>query len=282
MNQSLIRDLLKKGQGVLTPPGCFSDFVRHPSKQNKAVEVATVQEHRFAFYYWLRWHFERISSKRKPATMDDPSPPDLLTVDWHDDVGVDDDCNPKNLKRLNPRNSTELGLFCWLGLHRLNDGHILPAAYLNAVGDVHVILKQHALDREEYPEKNVSLFPDRFGYEHVIRYYSSPEEFLEWNENSPHHSTIFDLDLDYFTKYDDDDHPEGFAADLVPDDEIRQLLDPVGEFMQWVKPRLAGMTIALEPEYCGGISNCFHLLNMVSDTLFDPPLFREGCNWRKP
>jgi hypothetical protein len=49
--------------------------------------------------------------------------------------------------------------------------------------------------------------------------------------------------------------------------------------MQWVFPRLAGFTIALEPKYCGGIGNCLHILDVVSRTLFDSTLMSSVMSW---
>ncbi|MCH7724887.1 MAG: hypothetical protein IH991_00185 [Planctomycetes bacterium] len=281
MNQSLIRDLVQGVNGVMFPPGCCSDFVNHPAGR-EAVEIATVWDHRFAFYFWLCWQFKDRPSNEKLTSLRDANPPDLLTVDWHNDVGSNSDWQYGLLERLNPQERTELGLYCWLGLHPQNDGQILPAVYLNAIRNVHVILKQHREQRQANPDSYHRPFEDRFGQEHEIHYYWSADEFLERNELAQEYPAIFDLDLDYFTQYDGTDFPTRNSAELVSDDEVRELIHPEGELMEWVLPRLAGMTIALEPEFCGGIPNCLHLLNLVSEMLFDPALFRHNFGWRRP
>jgi hypothetical protein len=48
-----------------------------------------------------------------------------------------------------------------------------------------------------------------------------------------------------------------------------------------VPPPLRGMTIALEPTYCGGLTECFRAMSIISETLFDGSLLGDRVDWRK-
>lgn len=103
MNAKLIMEVLSGIRGELRPPGGASWFEHSSRDLRRALEVAIVLEHRFAFFYWLRWHIGR--SLHEP-------PPDLLTMDWHDDIGGTCDFKPATLTRLSPRDANELSVFC--------------------------------------------------------------------------------------------------------------------------------------------------------------------------
>ena len=227
-------------------------------------------QHRFAFYYWLKWH----TQARRSGT----STPNLLTIDWHDDVGGDCDFIPEELKELDPRDENELSLFCWARLRSLNDGHVAPAQYLDAIGDVYVILKQHADEQVVCEEYRKRTQVDMHGTPHQVHYYDTIEQFLAEHGSDAVHPLVLDIDLDYFTM--PGASSEKGAEKLVSDRVIKKAVSPTGPLMQWAFPRLAGFTIALEPEYCGGIRNCMHILEVVSDALFDPPLLTSKMQWR--
>jgi len=281
MNYSLFRDLLKSHRGgLLDPPGCSSTFVRHPSGASECVEIGIIHEHRFAFYYWLGLKKKRSYSRHGGWLRDaDYLPPDLLTIDWHDDVGGECDFIPSFLHRLNQRDPNEVGLFCWLGLRALNDGHVAPAVYLNAIGDVFVILKQGAGGWKQCPHQRHRVLRDRYGREHHVRYFFSPEEYLD--EHGVNQSTplALDIDLDYFVAYEGQDRRLG-AARLVPTQEMQLLLDPSGELMEWALSRLCCLTIALEPKHCGGIANSLRILGELDRAWFSPSLHHADCGWR--
>jgi hypothetical protein len=139
MNTELVAELLGSMLHPISPPGCTNAFIDHSSSRNESIEIGVVLQHRFAFHYWLKWHAERKLTA---------PPPNLLTIDWHDDVGADCDFTPEILASLNPKDENELSFFCWAGLRSLNDGQIAPAQFLNAVGDVYIILKQYGHRRE--------------------------------------------------------------------------------------------------------------------------------------
>lgn len=54
INTELIAEILQTHISPMYPPGCFTQIVRHPGGLNDAMEIGIVQEHRFAFFYWLK------------------------------------------------------------------------------------------------------------------------------------------------------------------------------------------------------------------------------------
>jgi hypothetical protein len=269
MNTELMASILSELSHPLDPPGSTNGFIDHPTDSNKSLEIGVVLQHRFAFYYWLKWHTE--------AQLTGGPTPNLLTIDWHDDVGGDCDFIPKELEQLNPRDRNELSLFCWARLRSLNDGHIAPAQYLNAIGDVFVILKQRADERKMYEHYRKHTQKDLHGNVHQVHYYDGVAQFLREHKADTVQPLILDVDLDYFTTL--GESRERGAAQLVDDRTIRKVMSTSGPLMQWVFPRLAGFTIALEPKYCGGIGNCLHILDVVSRTLFDSTLMSSVMSW---
>lgn len=120
MEECRITNWLKDFDRYLDPPGCESSFVSLPGRDEASCTIGIVHEHRFAFYFWGLYSNDRNSRNSI-----------LISVDAHDDTGVPSEVIPDDLNDLNIHNRTELGLFAWLRLRSLNDGHILPALYLN-------------------------------------------------------------------------------------------------------------------------------------------------------
>jgi len=239
------------------------------------VPVGVVMEHRYAFWFWIRAKTEaqyklRGSQRGKRRWR----PPDLLTLDWHDDVGAPCDFIESELKRLNQRDENEVGFFCWAGLRSLNDGHIAPAMWLNAIGNVYAVTKQW-----DEPEENDCILTDRYGQEHAVTYLRSPEEFVDlWRESDRGDGLMWDIDLDYFTEADRASGQR--CTPMLPDEEIAKALDPSQEWVREVLTNLRGVTIALEPEYTGGLSNSLHLFQQWEKAFFDVPLFDKQCEWK--
>ncbi|HEY4262489.1 MAG TPA: hypothetical protein VGM98_20170 [Schlesneria sp.] len=130
MNIKFATTLLKR-IGHIDPPGCLSDFLEHPDPQyrnTRSVEVGFVLEHRFAFYYWIKCKQELQRRRTNPNVSDEQfTPPDLVTWDWHDDVGGECDFIEKELIQLNQADQQEVAFFCWAGLRQINDGHCASA-----------------------------------------------------------------------------------------------------------------------------------------------------------
>jgi hypothetical protein len=246
----------------IRPPGTYYDIIAHPTDAEQAIEVAIIQDHRFAFFYWLKW------GRQQDGLL---TPPALISLDWHQDLAAPDELECKWLKELDTNDYKAVSLFCWDKLHCLNDGHILAAAYLNIIGDIHVVQKQ----RDECPEN----FEDIEGRIHAVRCYESTKALLQAVSSQEYPSVFFDIDLDYFTES-PDSCGGGKDLKLVESEDIKRCLRPDGELMSWIFPRMAGMTIATEPEFCGGLINSNLLFGVVNDTLFNPPLLSHRAGWR--
>ena len=246
----------------IVPPGCKYSIMDHPSGTNRAVEVAVFQDHRFAFFFWLKWR-----SQLGP----DEAAPLLVSLDWHEDLAAPDEAEIDDLNALRIDHLRDVAVFCWGKLNSNNDGHILAAAYLNFVGDIYVVRKQHGCSARS--------FQDGSGRQHRISCFSSVVDLLRALEKAQDQRVFFDIDLDYFTES-PDSCGGGAEVRLVDDREVAATLDPQGELMSWVFPRMCGMTIATEPDFCGGVINAGRLLGILSDTLFHPQLLAHDVKWK--
>ncbi len=282
MNLSLAHDVLKRNRsrGVLTPPGCCLVLAEHPApreRDRRCVPVGVVLEHRYAFWLWLRvkkemLSYDRVSGQRTADR--DFRPPDLLTMDRHDDIGGSCDFIEDELRRLNQQDENEVGFFCWAGLRPLNDGHVAPAVWLNAIGDVYAITKQR--DDSQCEDRTIS---DRYGREHRITYLQRPADFFAlWVKDGRGDGLLWDIDLDYFTRA--EEVPDQSYTPMLPDRAIADELDPSQEWVREVLMNLRGLTIALEPAYTGGLTNSLHLLRQWEKAFFDVPLSDKECSWR--
>lgn len=248
----------RKPQHPREPPGCYVTIIEQPRSEDESMEVAVFSEHRFAFFYWTRWT-KRFSS----------APPDLVSLDYHTDTAPPCADVQHALSQLDLSNETQVALAAWLDLHPHNDSHILSAAYLNLIGDIYVLQKQgDALEPEEFTDVN--------GNVHVIYVFETEEDLIAALRVASSPDVYFDVDIDFFTHYADD--AEEHVP--VPVKEVRAVLDTNGPLLRWVLPRVRGMTIALEPEYCGGLRGSHGLFNAVDDLLFFPGLGRGDCAWR--
>lgn len=255
-------DSKPSGNTYIHPPGTYQTVLGHPSGRDAAVYVAVVHEHRFAFYYWLKWVLDGPQRTDRPV---------LVTFDWHQDLVPPAPNERQELEQLNQNNPNSVALFCWGKLRPANDSHVLSAAYLNLIGDVYVVCKHQMTPPE-------SLL-DCQGNAHRIRCFGTKDQlFAELKPANPRH-VVLDVDLDYFTE---SKNPDGGGPDveLVSDDTIKELFNADTEFMKWVFERFVGMTIAMEPEFCGGLRNSHHIFGVIDDALFRPPLLRDGCQWK--
>jgi len=246
----------------MLPPGCKMSILPHPWGIDDAVELALFQDHRYAFFFWSSW------TKKLEL---DAAPPALVSLDWHEDLVAPDETEQQALLAINQDDKREIALFCWEELNQLNDGQILASAFLNLIGDIYVVRKQ--IDVVE------NVFQDSQGRGHRIRCFDTIDELVAELKDTQIERVFFDVDLDYFTES-EDGSGGGDNVKLVPDEEIRAALDPSSELMLWIFRRLAGMTIATEPEFCGGIANSNHLVSVVSETLFAPQLLADDATWK--
>ncbi len=202
MNRSFVLDILKRMPKV-DPPGCCGTFVDHPFppyRDRQSVEIGFVIEHRFAFHFWIKCKQRLMYDSRTRSRLadDEFSPPDLITWDRHDDFGGECDYIESELKRLDQSNEEEVAFFCWAGLRPINDGHIAPAVWLNAVGNVYILQKQR--DRNQCGRSNRD-YTDRYGRKHKIRYFRSPYNLAKtFDETKTDAGVIWDVDMDFFTE----------------------------------------------------------------------------------
>ena len=280
MNISLACDLLKRIR-CFEPPGCCSTVVEHPFpgyRNRECVSVGISIEHRFAFFYWLQCK-QKLLYDRTTRTRwrdDEFTPPDLITMDWHDDYDGGSGYIERELKRLNQKNEKEVALFCWAGLQPLNDGQIGPAIWLNALGNVYIILKQDKICHTQQPV----VHKDRYGKDHHVYYFRSakdlPNTFYETNSGS---GVIWDIDLDFFTE--EKSVPDQSYTARLSNRQIKALLSPRKEWMQIILGDLKAITIALEPKYTGGLSHSLEIYRQWESVFFDAPLFDKNCCWKE-
>lgn len=237
------------------PPGAHVEAVPDPSgKTDKSIELAIFKDHRFAFFFWVKWTRKMLSEGSVDA------PPAVVTIDWHRDLAPPGEEERNRLESLDPGDLAEINRFVSLELDPHNDGHLLSAAWLNLVGDIY-LLKNYGVDQR-------SSYTDRDDSEHAILEFRDAETLystlLKRNGGDP---LYFDIDIDFFVKnkvvpYQRDD------VRLYRDEAIEALIDPDGELMGYLFDTLAGMTIATEPRYCGGVRNANHMLRVILDRLF--------------
>lgn len=260
---------LKSVQGWLEPPGCETEFANQPGDDLGCCTVGIVHEHRFAFYYWALYSLESDKHEPRPA---------LITLDLHDDVGVPNEVDVDDLDNLSIGNRTELGLFAWTRLRRLNDGHILPALYLNFFSDVYVLMNndEDSDDFKLFHEEQQQH--DQDGNIHTVKYYQHLDQLL--HDLPPDTPVFLDIDLDFFAS---DNSEEGSllgSEKLRSNSFISSFLSIDGPLLEPLLNRIVGLTIALEPRYCGGLLNSLHVLDILNRELFDSTLCTHECKWR--
>jgi hypothetical protein len=243
------------------PPGTYEQWLDHPKNAVLKFPIGITHEHRFAFYFWGRW-LSQIEG------IEDEGRPDLITIDWHRDLALPTDQEKNDLEDLDLSDSNELSLFCWGYLNPHNDDHVLSAAYKNLIGDIYVLCKQKFA--------SPTYIKDYAGNTHGIYIFDKIETLTKSVEQV--NQLYLDLDLDYFTET---DSFMGLDADLELEEEesIRKLINPNNDFFKQIISRLLGMTIALEPKFCGGYRNSIYLFDIVDDQLFNPPLLHPEAGW---
>ncbi|WP_428738700.1 hypothetical protein [Sulfurimonas sp.] len=248
-------------------PNADSTLINAPDGSDTTIEVGLFKDHRFAFYFWFKW-WKQTTRKLNDDTQKAPS---LISIDWHRDLCAPCDSEKTDLESLNLNSYKEVALFSWDKLNPLNDGHILSAVYLNLIGDVYVLCKQD----EDLEEEN---FIDRWGYVHKVKCFSTKEELLAEVKKDQVEDIYFDIDLDYFTE---SDEACGAGENMnLRDDEVVYILDIESDFMDWIFQNMRGMTIATEPEFCGGIKNSNKIYDLLDSTLFYSQLFSYEAKWK--
>jgi hypothetical protein len=243
------------------PPGTHLEQVADPGGSGRTIEKAIIMEHRFAFFFWMQWR----NLLRDKGLLKQPAPT-LVTIDWHRDLApVPDDQKPA-LEQLHQGNRSDVANYVWAQFDQTNDGHILCAAWLNLIGDV--VLLQNTTGYQQ------STVTDRNGDDHHIFEFRDFDQFQECMLDRKDQNIFFDIDLDYFV------HGKGkqyYSDDFnrYSDDEIKQIIDISHPAFQQILPNIDGVTIALEPGYCGGIVNSCQIMDQ-----FHSRLFTEHNEWK--
>lgn len=241
------------------PPNVTRQILRHPSGRNESIELSVFNYHRFAFYYWVKW-----TQKLKVI-------PDLITFDWHQDLGYPNEFTKKELEELDLKDLFEISFFAWARLNTNNDTHILAAAFLNQINDIWVVCKQNMGWEDEYLE-------DLFGNIHTIKKFKSPEDLKNALFKTQIKNVYLDIDLDYFTKENNATNDRSHFT-YHTDKFIREMIDPQNELISWIFKRTEGLTIALEPKCTGGISKSLKILSLIEKKWFNKSIGPMNVCW---
>ncbi|TYP93648.1 hypothetical protein LX73_1357 [Fodinibius salinus] len=235
------------------PPGTFLTKLPHPANSNRSVEKAVIMEHRFAFFFWMKWR------NQLQDIQSDQQAPTLVTIDWHRDFAPPTDKQKKSLLQLDQSNLSDVSNYVWARFAQTNDAHIRCATWLNLVGDV-ILLKNTA-------EEMHQTIMDHEGREHTFYEFGDFERFQNFILDREDQHIFFDIDLDYFIHGKGKRHySEDFSR--YTDEEIKTVIDPQQPVFQHILPKCEGITLAQEPGYCGGMLNSAHIMTVIYEQLF--------------
>lgn len=257
-------------ESYLDPPGCLREILISPFNSKECIEIALFQEHRFAFFYWLKW--------TNALKGDIPS---LITYDWHQDLAPPYNDELEELQSLDTSDKDEVSLYTWRKLSRVNDVQIRAAILHNKLKDVYAICRQQS------SRPKVEIIKDFKGNAHRIFIFNSIEDFEEHLPKIKDKKVYFDIDLDYFTL----SNPKSVKSPYsnknytyLTKKQITALLCLSNPTIKWIFERMAGFTIATEPEFCGGLKKSNYFLQIIDSTYFTPSLFyttlHGGTKWR--
>jgi len=247
-----------------TPPGTYIDILGSPVGKDEAIEVAILNEHRFAFYYWLKW-----TNAIKGKSYEIPS---LVSIDWHNDLTNLDGLDLDQLDLLDLSNLEKASFFTWARINPLNDTHITSALRLNLIKDVYVLSKQPTFENSKTSE-----FKDKFGNSHIIKISDNTIDFENSIKGISENSLYFDIDLDYFMTSKDLCGDEGI---IMERSIILKILDPKSNLFKLVYEKIRGFTIAREPKWCNGIKNSNTIMDILNENLFGSTLLTKNAKWK--
>jgi hypothetical protein len=254
---------------AVRPPGTLVEILSHPGKNDKSVELALFQDHRYAFFFWAKWTRHYNLSE---------NPPCLISLDYHQDLCFPCDTEKKWLEDLNLSNDGDVAFFSWAKMAGNNDGHILSAAYLNLIGNIYVHCRQGTSDFAWADEELI----DMYGNVHLIKKFKTFDSLEIHVTDLKDEHVFFDIDLDFFTlnnPYNTGSFEENYT--YMTNKEIREMLSINRPLIDWMFKRLRGFTIATEPEHCGGISKSNKLFEIINKLYFEPGLFTPSqCKWK--
>lgn len=197
-------------------------------KNGESIELACFIEHRFALYYWLKWHekYDRSIS--------------LLSIDYHTDT------MPERSEHQFSKDKEPI-LSIWQDMDEGNDTQIC-AGLSNE-------LFEHAYILHKGDDRTMNNCES-------ISYYNHPDKLFSADRIHGEENLYLDIDLDYFTNGKSDEHSCKILLH-----EMEQLFTT--DRKEFLFPKIRGITVALEPIYCGGLFNSLLLLLKLQKTLLD-------------
>lgn len=224
------------------------------------LEINIVIEHRFAFPCWCRFNRKTYEDERYRALRK----PTLVTIDWHDDVGLRNDYKIDDLNLLDPDDTLSAGLFSWGVLRSMNDGNVYPALHHDLFSDVYVLLKQDNGYDTINSNKPNETFKDKHGKSHDVFIFNDSDALIDRFKHDFFSRSVLedrfyylDIDMDYFTKDANIEIPT-----VLPEDEISVFCDISNPVFGLIKDNVVGVTIALEPDYCSGLENSVRIYSL--------------------
>lgn len=245
------------------PANSYHQILSHPIAENGVIELGLFNHHRFAFYYWAKWKLEFLKN-RKTYNLD------LISFDWHQDLVYPCDYHKSNLSKIDLENLFEVSFYSSYKLNPLNHDHIMSAVYLDLINDVWVLCKQGTFE-DEY-------LIDCKGKKHTIRKFKTEQELKKALFKSNIENVFFDIDLDYFTITNNLEVEKKIS--YMKDKDIKEAVSLDNELIKWIFNRVNGITLALEPEYTGGISKSLKYLSIIEKSWFNKSLGNWNVSWK--
>jgi len=215
------------------------------------VKIAIFNEHRTAFYFWAKAMHNRYA----PV-------PDLITIDLHTDTNDPD--HIELLRDIDLNSSYEVSqiIYDHNVMTTRNDQQILSAQYLNLIRNAYILHSQ-SWHRD-------FIYKDVEGKDHKLLHFTEIVDFI--NAISQQHviRSFLDIDCDYFTNNEDKCKEKRTINESKFDIFNSDLMNIISKDLELI-------TIALEPDHCGGFSKCFKIFNKLQSKLFDGELFHENC-----
>ena len=231
------------------PPGYYRGYI---DRNSKCIKVDIFDNHRFLFYSLITLNYDVVKD------LSICNPMILISFDYHTDLEAPTDSEKKDLCVLDLNNHKEVAYFCWNHLSHLNDNHILSAVYLNLFTDVYVLQKQR--DNDSF------IYYDKDNNPHTISVFKDQDDFinniLKVNNNS---QIVLDIDLDFFTKMDLDTASGHMKTNIDTNKTYFEILKFVCNQFQ----KIELLTIAKEPECCGGLMKSNLIFSKLHAVLFD-------------
>lgn len=247
------------------PPGASTQILSHPHWEGGSIELGLFQDHRYAFFYWLKWNRENRLVQ----------PPCLVSLDWHQDLCYPEEIEQGWLNAIDLSDNGSIAEFTWSKLCGNNDNHILSAAYLNNLGNIYIHCKDPGSDLNWEDEELI----DKYGNKHIIKKFKSYNNLEAHLIKSEEKAVFFDIDLDYFT-IDNPINGEGKEFTYVNDEEMFSQLSIQRPLIAWIFEKIEGFTIATEPSHTGGLLASNRLLEIINNLYFQPDIFTWECDWK--